>query len=155
MSKPNTKTRTLTKEETDDYLAAFNAFKGDDNSLDSREFICILVALGVEGGEERAQTILRKINKNQDAKITKNEYLEAIKQPGINNSQIQRLKEVFDKFDHDNDGWASNTDVINKLPDLGLTEAEVKKQIEELDENRDGKIVFEDFLRVQLRIWQK
>lgn len=58
MSKPNAKGRTLTKEETEDYLAAFNAFKGDDNSLDSREFICILVALGVEGGEERAQVRL-------------------------------------------------------------------------------------------------
>lgn len=64
------------------------------------------------------------------------------------------MREVFDEFDHDSSGWASNADVINKLPDLGLTEAEVKKQIEELDENRDGKIVFEDFLRVQLRIWQ-
>lgn len=45
------------------------------------------------------QAILRKINKNQDAKITKKEYLEAMKQPGINNSQyVQSPCPYDDRF---------------------------------------------------------
>lgn len=63
------------------------------------------------------------------------------------------MKQIFDIFDHDQTGWASKKDVINGLGELGVPiEGELKENLEKLDANRDGKIWFPDFLRVQLNI---
>ncbi|XP_064597121.1 uncharacterized protein LOC135463670 [Liolophura sinensis] len=137
-----------------DFLAAFEAGdKNKDGTLNTGEFIRLMVVLGVPGGADRARAVLRQINKNGDAVVTQQEYFQAIKQLSVPTTQIRQMKQIFDIFDHDQTGWASKKDVINGLGELGVPiEGELKENLEKLDANKDGKIWFPDFLRVQLNI---
>ena len=63
-------------------------------------------------------------------------------------SQIEEYKEAFDVFDRDGDGVIETKDLGFVLKALGirLTKAELNEMIEEVDEDGNGTIDFQEFL---------
>lgn len=53
-------------------------------------------------------------------------------------------------FDTDNSGSATKSELIDGLRDLGIKiNPTIQKKIEDMDHNKDGKVTYEDFLRIQ------
>ena len=66
----------------------------------------------------------------------------------------EELMEAFKQYDVNGDGFITSDeirDVISKATYVNDKEAEVKKCIEDMDANRDGKISYAEFL-VKLRL---
>jgi hypothetical protein len=60
---------------------------------------------------------------------------------------LEQIKKVFDALDSDQSGYIDLNELKAVSKELGreLTDAEIESSIKELDENKDGKISFEEF----------
>jgi hypothetical protein len=65
----------------------------------------------------------------------------------LNDELEEAIKRVFTSFDADNSGFIDSNELQSVSRELGkeLTEEELKQVLNELDENRDGKISYEEF----------
>jgi hypothetical protein len=65
----------------------------------------------------------------------------------LNDELEEAIKRVFTSFDADNSGFIDSHELQGVSRELGkeLTEEELKQVLNELDENRDGKISYEEF----------
>ena len=65
----------------------------------------------------------------------------------LNEELEETIKKVFTSFDADNSGFIDSHELQSVSRELGkeLTEEELKQVLSELDENRDGKISYEEF----------
>ncbi|KAH6806400.1 hypothetical protein C2S51_031231 [Perilla frutescens var. frutescens] len=67
------------------------------------------------------------------------------------NPSLEEVKEAFDVFDEDRDGFIDAEELQTVLGALGLTEGlkleNCRKMIAEFDENEDGRIDFDEFVR--------
>ncbi|ERM95784.1 hypothetical protein AMTR_s00316p00012460 [Amborella trichopoda] len=64
------------------------------------------------------------------------------------------LKEAFNVFDMDRDGFISSEEVETVLSRLGLwegREGDFKRMIQKFDENSDGRLDFQEFKNMMLR----
>ena len=60
-------------------------------------------------------------------------------------------RKLFAKFDTDGTGYASRQEVIDGLEDMGIPVGdEMKDKISRMDSNKDGRIYYGDFLKMQL-----
>ncbi|PIA62737.1 hypothetical protein AQUCO_00200636v1 [Aquilegia coerulea] len=69
-----------------------------------------------------------------------------------NEPSVEEVKEAFDLFDVNRDGFVDAADLQVVLCSLGLTEGsqveECEKMIRVFDENRDGRIDFNEFVKL-------
>ena len=65
----------------------------------------------------------------------------------LNNELNELMKKTFDSIDTDNSGFIDMNELTNIASALGhsLAESELKVVFDELDENKDQKISFEEF----------
>ena len=66
----------------------------------------------------------------------------------LNEEQIDELKEAFNSYDHDRDGFISMRELARLFRQLGQnpTEAEILTMIKELDSDHDWMISFDEFV---------
>lgn len=58
---------------------------------------------------------------------------------------------MFAKFDTDGSGYASQKEVISGLADMGIPVNDaMKKKIKDMDTDKDGRIFYGEFLKMQL-----
>merc|ERR1712029_225057 len=62
----------------------------------------------------------------------------------------QQLRGLFRQYDKDNDGYITDNEVREFFKSLGreLNDDEVKEQIKEADDDGDGRVSFEEFVKV-------
>lgn len=68
--------------------------------------------------------------------------------PGLSSDEIEEIKEAFDLFDTDNSGTISVQELTAAMKSLGFDtkNAVIYKMIEEMDQDGNGLISFEEFL---------
>ena len=68
----------------------------------------------------------------------------------LSEEQISEFKEAFDLFDKDGDGRITATELGTVMKNLGQSpsEAELRDMVNEVDENSDGTIDFQEFLNM-------
>ena len=67
----------------------------------------------------------------------------------MESTQVNRvhLKKVFQSFDKDNNGFIDITEISAAAKELGIdvTDSDIKEIFDQIDNNHDGKITFEEF----------
>ncbi|GAB1600794.1 calcium-dependent protein kinase 12-like [Argonauta hians] len=133
----------------DVYLQAeFRAMdKQNKGYLSSTEFTNLMVYLGFTD-KNTIEKILTEVDSDRDAKIQEKDFIATMhKYPQlISNTGI--IRGMFQKFDRDNSGSALKKDVVSDLDEMGIYNDKIRTRIDAMDQNKDGNISYQDFLRI-------
>ena len=128
----------------------FNFFDKDRDgkiSLDELKNMVMLLS-GETATEEGINEMLKNVDLNGDGEIDFEEFYAAMKKDSI--TVTGELEEAFKVFDKDNDGFISAAELRHVMTNLGekLTEEEVNEMIREADANGDGRINYDEFIKI-------
>jgi Ca2+-binding EF-hand superfamily protein len=103
--------------------------------------------LGQNPSEKELSEMIRSVDDNGDMEIDFEEFLLLMKSRIGTRDPEQELKDAFAVFDTDNSGSIDRKELKRLMKKLGqaLSEAELDAMMDEVDENGDGEISFEEF----------
>ncbi|XP_045182503.1 neo-calmodulin-like [Mercenaria mercenaria] len=124
--------------------------KDGDKSLSTEEISKALKSMGVCLTYKEIQVALKDIGKNKHGKIEFKEFREFLIRQYKSKSLEAQARESFRIFDRDGNGTIDRKELKHAMKMLGeeLSDEEVEQMMKEADENGDGKINFEEFLRL-------
>ncbi|XP_052085892.1 calmodulin-4-like isoform X2 [Mytilus californianus] len=120
-------------------------------TLSLHQFEKLLTFLGYDG-EMKPETIFHKGNFDSKKGITVEEYCKLMnKFPDVKN-RTNRLRALFLKFDHSNDGFAPKKDVVEEIRKMGVEiDKETLSKVDNMDINKDGKISYQEYVYTSLK----
>lgn len=103
--------------------------------------------LGQNPSEKELAEMISSVDDNGDMEIDFDEFLILMKSRIGTRDPEQELLDAFKVFDTDNSGAIDRKELKRLMKKLGqaLTEAEIDAMMNEVDENGDGEISFEEF----------
>ncbi|XP_070208619.1 calmodulin-like isoform X2 [Littorina saxatilis] len=121
-----------------------------DGRLNKQEFTRLVSLLGLPDAATSAEVLWNKTAKQEGGKMRIEEYCDLMADPAVD-SKTDMWRKLFAKFDTDGSGYASRQDVIEGLENIGIpVNDEMKAKIKAMDSDRDGRIYYGDFLKMQL-----
>jgi Ca2+-binding EF-hand superfamily protein len=99
--------------------------------------------LGQNPSEKELSEMIRSVDDNGDMEIDFEEFLLLMKSRIGTRDPEQELKDAFAVFDTDNSGSIDRKELKRLMKKLG--QAELDAMMDEVDENGDGEISFEEF----------
>ena len=148
----------LTEEQTSVFKEIFSTFSTPDKygreSIPAKEIETVLLCVGVTPTKDDLSEIVGDlgIDDNKDGKITIDEFLTIMEKRMKQGSKEEKLQETFRIFDKNENGYISRTELRNIMINLGerMTDKEIEDMIKVADDenNNDGKITYEQFLKV-------
>ncbi|KAK7485660.1 hypothetical protein BaRGS_00023109, partial [Batillaria attramentaria] len=134
------------------YRAEFQTM-GDvlqDGQLNEREFYRLMTLLGLPDVAKSAGILWNKTKKAAGNKMSVDEYVGMMVDPAVD-SKTSLWRKLFAQFDTDGSGYASREEVITGLEKLGIpVNDEMRQKIKAMDADKDGRIYYGDFLKMQL-----
>ena len=140
----------MPEESVEDLRQEFiNLDKDDDGVLTFDELKEGAGKLGLPINLEHLQKVFEIMDTNHNGKIDYNEFLAGCMHEHTYMNKA-RLRRAFQFFDRDNSGTISKTELRQCLGDndLMLTEQELEKLIDEVDENHDGEVDWNEFMKM-------
>jgi len=136
----------LTENEISTYKDAFNLFDKDGNgTITLPELSIIIQSLGVSISEVDQESVLN------NGTIDFNDFLSVISTKKNISSETELIStfKVFDKYGR---GFITDTELLHIMTNLGeeLSKDDALLMIKEADINGDGKIYYEDFVKIIL-----
>ncbi|KAM0947192.1 putative EF-hand domain-containing protein [Dioscorea sansibarensis] len=136
----------------------FEMFDHDgDGRISRKELHESLDNLGIFISEEDLSVMIKKIDVNEDECVDMEEFGELYKSivgVGGREEVEEDVKEAFDVFDVNGDGYISVEELRSVLASLGLRQGwskeDVRGMIGKVDEDGDGRVSFEEF-KVMMR----
>ena len=131
-------------------LASFNSLDTDHSgALELPELKRLVLKLGAH--ESQAAQLLKSFDTDGDGEIGFDDFCRAVA-PLYSASSLQ-LRAAFDLFDTDRSGYIEHDEMAAMLSKLRLpneapvTEAQIKRLLDEVDTDHDGKVSFAEFLK--------
>ncbi|XP_055871353.1 neo-calmodulin-like isoform X2 [Biomphalaria glabrata] len=132
--------------------------KNHDNTISSSELGKMLTCMGMEVSEEEVETLMKELDKNGNGKIEYREF-KAFMQDEMRRSeenpeeQEKAIRMAFKVFDQNGDGVIDAAELKTAMKNLGepLSDKELNDMMKQADIDKDGKINYEEFIRV----WSK
>ncbi|KAJ2729128.1 hypothetical protein IW152_005731 [Coemansia sp. BCRC 34962] len=134
-----------------EYKEAFALFDKDgDGSITSVELGAVLKASGHVASETELKDMVNEIDADGDGKIDLKEFIALMERHSSEGSEQAELKEAFKVFDKDGNGSITKSELRQAMKDLGekLTDKEIDAMIQEVDEDANGEINFEEFSKM-------
>lgn len=126
-----------------------DADKDKSGSLSYDEVVEVLKNAGFKGTDEQYKAIFRFADANKDSKISRNEYMTAVKSaPKISLKQIL-LRRAFKKIDKDNSGFLTKDEIMAAAKSevgLNLSAEKIAEMLIALVKDDDAKLDYEEFL---------
>ncbi|CAG5122703.1 unnamed protein product [Candidula unifasciata] len=122
-----------------------------DNHLRLEEFTRLMLLLGYPSDEEEVEKIWTSIGLPDGGLMTLDDYLKLMSNEEIR-SKTDTWRKLFAKFDTNGNGFASKSEVVTGLQEIGIDiTPTLRAKIEGMDTNKDGNISYAEFLKIQLR----
>lgn len=134
-----------------------NTFKKSDNAEISSKANVNSEGLLEEDVELVLNTLMNFCNQNRDKNIDELELVEVFDSFDETEPSLEEVKEAFDVFDENGDGYIDANElekVISKMGFLEFSMLDCQRMIAPFDENRDGKIEFGEFVKLMEHIFQ-
>ncbi|GFR92997.1 calcium-dependent protein kinase [Elysia marginata] len=135
------------------YTNEFDAL-GDmtkDGMVNFDEFMRLMMLLGYPGGRDGCKRIWTHAGKTDGAQMSRDEYIALMFDKKID-TKTNKWRKLFAQFDQNGTGWATKQEVTQGLEKIGIPNTDqLKKAVEEMDEDNDHKISYIEFLKKQLR----
>ena len=145
----------LTEDEVLEIREAFDLFDTDHSGeIDVAELKQALMNLGIDTKNQTLQNMLADIDKNGNANIDFDEFIEMMTAKMSDKDTREDLEKVFELFIGDD-----NTDKIDikhlkrvcKELNENMSDEELNEMIVRADSDRDGKVTFEDFYAIMTK----
>ncbi|KAL2507368.1 Calmodulin-7 [Forsythia ovata] len=143
----------LNEDQISEYKKAFSLFDMDgDGCITIEELGFMMSSLGLKPTEAELQLMIKQVDADGNGKIDFLEFLNLMVQMKTDTDSEEELKEAFRVFDTDQDGFISAAELHHFMLNLrkNLTNEEVDEMIHEADDDGDGQINFEEFVKVMM-----
>ena len=143
----------LTDEEINKFKFFFDLFDKDSSgTITTKELGTVMRNLGQNPSEEELNKLIREVDLNGDGTIDFKEFL-CLMVKKMDDSDIdQELQDAFKFFDGDKDGYITSLELRNAMNNLGdeYTPEEAEEMIKEGDLDNDGRIDYDEFMKLVL-----
>ena len=140
-----------TEEQLAEYREAFNLLdKNGDGAISAMELNRVMKSLGINFSELDLQEVLQEIDMDGNGSIDFNSFLKLMTRQISSDDKDRDIKEAFKVFDKNGDGLISSAELNEVMTSLGekLSERELLEIIKGADFDGDGKIGYEDFVKL-------
>ncbi|XP_069110927.1 calmodulin-like [Argopecten irradians] len=146
----------LTTAQIAEYKEAFSLFdKNSDGRIEAKELGIVMRGLGQNPTESDLKDIINESDLDGNGTIEFAEFLSMMvkKNKQCTEDQTQELQEAFRIFDVDGDGMITADELRHVMLNLGekLTNDQVDDMIKEADIDGDGKINYEEFVKMMIQ----
>ncbi|BAM40412.1 calmodulin [Theileria orientalis strain Shintoku] len=143
----------LSEEQIAEFKEAFSLFDKDgDGSITTKELGTIMRSLGQNPTEAELQDMINEIDTNSSGTIDFPEFLLLMARKMKECDTEEELIQAFKVFDRDGNGFISAQELRHVMTNLGerLTDDEVDEMLREADIDGDGKINYEEFVKLMV-----
>ncbi len=143
----------LTEEQIAEFKEAFQIFDKDgDGLITTKELGTVMRSLGQNLSEEELKTMIQEVDTDESGTIDFQEFLGLMAWKMKETDIEEELVEAFKVFDRDGNGLISAHELRFVMSTSGeqLTEEDIEEMIREADENGDGYIDYEEFVRMMM-----
>ena len=122
-------------------------------TIELTELKQVMLQLGQNPAEEDLIEMMRLVDVNGDNEIDFDEFLVMMNMRSGERDTEAELLEAFKLFDLDGSGTISREELSTLMKNLGqaLTDDEIDAMIDEVDQNLDGEISFDEFQALMVR----
>ncbi|XP_016081029.1 calmodulin-A-like [Ornithorhynchus anatinus] len=141
----------LSKEQVAKCKEAFELFDQDaDGTITTKELGTVMRSLGQNPTEAELKGIIDQVDTDGNGTVDFPEFLGLMAQMMKDPEVEDGIREAFRMFDKDGNGYISAAELRQVLATLGekLTDEEVDEMIRGADTDGDGKVNYEEFVRV-------
>ena len=109
-------------------------------------------SLGQNPTEAELQDMIAEVDADGNGTVDFPEFLSLMARRMKDSDSEEELKEAFRVFDKDQNGFISAAELRHVMANLGerLTDAEVDEMVREADVDGDGRINFDEFVKVMM-----
>ncbi|KAM9673822.1 uncharacterized protein ACIGJ3_008489 [Trichechus inunguis] len=141
----------LTEEQVEEFKQAFTMFDTNgDGTINVQELGQLMQSLGQNVPEDQLKVLIAMVDTDGDGVIDFQEFLAAIAKRMKGKDTEENTLAVFREFDVDGNGHITVAELKQAMGKLGvkLSEEEVDGMIREADVDQDGKVNYQEFLRM-------
>ena len=141
---------TLSEEMISEFKEIFSLFDtSGDSTIAAKNLKEVLICLGQTLTQEELDELMyeHEIDATGDGRVGFVEFLNLMGRKMKETKEVDIMREIFDVFDKNKDGFISASEIQCVMTSLGetLTEDEVNEMMKEADRDLDSHISFEDF----------
>lgn len=140
--------------QTAEFREAFEEFDKDGSgAISSKELLGVMRAMGQNPTEDELNNMVMEVDLDGNGTIEFPEFLEMMKKKANTVDQEGELREAFRIFDRNKDGYISMKELKKVTTLLGatLTKEEVDEFMKEADVDGNGKLDYDEFVKMLLR----
>jgi len=134
-----------------EFKEAFDEFDKDGSgTISNKELLQVMRSIGQNPTEDEILEMVMETDLNGDGTIDFQEFVEMMKKKSSETDQMESLKEAFKIFDKNKNGYIEAKELKSVTTTLGsmLTEEEFDTFWAEADVNNDGKLDYEEFIKI-------
>ena len=143
----------LTDEQVAEFKEAFALFDKDgDGTITTKELGTVMRSLGQNPTEAELQDMVNEVDADGSGTIEFPEFLNLMAKKMQDTDSEDELVEAFKVFDKDGNGFISAAELRHVMTNLGekLNEEEVDEMIREADQDGDGQVNYEEFVKMMM-----
>jgi calmodulin len=143
----------LTPQQLDELKEAFAIYDLDgDGTITTRELGSVMRALGLNPTEAEILNFIKEVDLDNSGSINFEEYVALMAGKMKDIDSEEDIIAAFKVFDVENKGYITQYELRHVMTNLGekLTEQEVSDMMREADADGDGKINYEDFVKIMM-----
>lgn len=141
----------LTDEQKNDIKEAFDLFDSEGSGkIDTKDLKVAIRALGFEPKKEEIKKMIADIDTKGTGKLSFEDFMQLMTVKMAEKDSKEEIMKAFRLFDDDETGKISFKNLVRVAKELGenLTDEELREMIDEADQDGDGEISQDEFLRI-------
>uniref|UniRef100_A0A7N8XN80 Centrin 4 n=1 Tax=Mastacembelus armatus TaxID=205130 RepID=A0A7N8XN80_9TELE len=141
----------LTEEQKQEIKEAFDLFDTDGTgTIDVKELKVVMRALGFEPKKEEIKKMIADVDKEGSGTIDFSDFFSMMTLKMNEKDSKEEIMKAFRLFDDDCTGKISFRNLKRVAKELGenLTDEELQEMIDEADQDGDGEVSEQEFLRI-------
>ncbi|XP_067126064.1 calmodulin-like [Centruroides vittatus] len=145
----------LTKSQISLFKEVFSLFdKNGNGSIMKEELDSVLKSLGIISTKQELDDFINDVDEDGNGIIELDEFLNMMRKRMTAEKKKNITRELFNKIDRNGNGVIGHQEIYDTMLNLGekLTNDEVTEMFQEADINQDGKIDYEDFVKLVNKI---
>ena len=143
----------LTPEQIEEFKETFYLFDKDgDGTITATELDIVMRTLGQNPTEAELKHMIDEVDGDGSGCIEIDEFLELMDKKMKEQDTEEEIIEAFKAFDRDGDGYINENDLKDFLKTFGetISDNEIQKMIQVADSSRDGKVNYQNFVRMMM-----
>jgi len=136
-----------------EFKEAFDEFDKDGSgTISTKELLGVMRSMGQNPTEDELLALVMEVDINGDGTIDFDEFLGMMKNKANEADQESDLRDAFKIFDRDNNGYIDMKELKQVATMLGttLTKDEVEEFMREADVDGNGKLDYDEFVKMML-----